>query len=73
MKGNIDPEGFTVDCEYRVFDDLRDFKRLDWRGLIGGDPFMITGKYIKPRVIMLKPSIVISNLLLPVDQNTVEW
>ena len=63
MKGVIDPEGFTGDCQYRIFDDLKDFKKQDWRSLIGGDPFTITGKYIKPRVISPKPTIIISNWL----------
>ena len=73
MKGNINPEGFTSDCQYQVFDDLKEFKKQDWRGLIGGDPFMITGKYIKPCVIMPKSTIMISNWLPLVDQNTIDW
>ena len=73
MKGNMNPDGFTDTCAYRIFDDFNDMKKIDWRSYIGGDPFIITGKYIKPRLVMPKPTIIISNYLPKVEHNMFDW
>ena len=73
MKGHINPRGFTDDCRYRIFDDLVDCGKQDWRSLLGSDPFTITGKYLKPRVISPKPTIIISNYLPKIDHNSLDW
>jgi hypothetical protein len=63
FKGEIDIKQLDDQSVYRIFDDIKAFKKFDIKSWIGGDEFLMGGKYLQPQVIQPKLVIVITNKL----------
>ena len=64
FKNEIDIDNLDSRSLYRVFDDLKDFKKFDYKSWIGCDTFSISRKYRKEKTVEPLPVIYIANQLL---------
>ena len=70
IKGEVTLEGYDHNAEYNVIDDLspKRLKEWDMKSWLGGDDFMMGGKYRRPQKVKWIPVIYICNRLPLVKQ-----
>lgn len=71
-KNALNLNNYDEGAELHIFDDLRNFNRLDYKGWMGMDDFTATGKYRREQTIKGgKPVIFCCNRLPKVDD--LDW
>jgi hypothetical protein len=61
MKGEVTLEGYDKDAEYNLHP--RRFKDWNYKSWLGGDDFLMSGKYRRPEKVKWLPTIYICNTL----------